>query len=100
MKQPKDFSMPSQENKMCELVKSLYGLKQVLNNGTKILIVLLFLMIVKLMTLTTIYIIRVLMIDVSFFIYIYDILILTHDINLINDIKTFLSYFDMKDPSS
>ena len=35
MEQPEGFVIPGQENKVCKLVKSLYGLKQDQNNGIK-----------------------------------------------------------------
>jgi hypothetical protein len=35
MQQPNGFVAPSQENKVCRLLKSLYGLKKHPNGGTK-----------------------------------------------------------------
>ena len=56
MKQPKGFVVPGRENKVCKLIRSLYGLNKHLNNGIKSLMKYCYLMGLVSMNLTNEYI--------------------------------------------
>ena len=99
MHQPEGFSVPGQENKVCRLVKSLYGLKQapkqwhekfdqvILSYGFHIN-----------ESDNCLYQKQVNDQFIFLCLYVDDILILAPDLNLVNDIKNFLSHhFNMKD---
>ena len=69
MDQPEGFVAWRNKRKVCKLVKSLYGLKQVLNSGMKSLIKSYYLLALVLMNLTSMSIVKVSMMNTLFYVY-------------------------------